>query len=157
MKIFLLVDEYDALSNDYIEPFSSTTWDGTTIQKTFKSFWAMVKSLLGPTKGVQKVFIAGISPLSLNDVANGFNVATNLSFNAVISELCGLTRTDIEAALKEVCGSDLDAYERHISIMAKFFNGYHFCKNKPVEPLYNTETCLRYLQVRTRISLDVNM
>jgi len=153
----LLVDEYDSFSNEYLEPYSIALWDGTIVEMTFKSFWATVKSLLGPTKGIQKVFITGISPLSLNDVASGFNVATNLSFNEVLSGLCGLTRADVEASLKEICGSDLGAYEHHISIMAKFFNGYHFCKNKPVEPLYNTETCLRYLQVRTHISLDVNI
>src|SRR6059058_2081694 len=151
MKIYLLVDEYDTFSNDYLEPYSAT-WVGTEAERTFKSFWSMVKSLLGPTKGIQRAFITGISPLSLTDIGSGFNIARNLSFDEDLAGLCGLTRTDVEAALKKVCGSDTDAYENHLSVMAKYFNGYHFCDQKPVETMYNTETCLIYLQVRTNTS-----
>jgi hypothetical protein len=143
----LLVDEYDTFSNDYLEPYSNVTWQGTAAEATFKSFWSTVKSLLGPTKGISRTFITGISPLSLTNVGSGFNVARNISSDKNVAGLCGLTRTDIEAALKEVGGSDTNAYEKHLSIMTNYFNGYHFCDRETVETVYNTETCIDYLQV----------
>ena len=142
----MLVDEYDAFSNDYLDPYKTTTWEGTAVEQTFKSFWSTVKLLIG-TDGISRAFITGISPLSLTDISSGFNVARNLSFDQDVSGLCGLTRTDIEAALKKVCGSDINAYNNHLAVITRYYDGYHFCDQKTVETVYNTETCLRYLQV----------
>jgi hypothetical protein len=142
--IYLLVDEYDAFTNNYLEPPNivephKTTWDGTAVGETFRSFWSMVKMLY--TEGIQKVFITGISPLSLSGVSSAFNIARNLSFHRDLAGLCGLTFSDLEATLKEI-GKD----DKHLSEMTKCFNGYHFCRKKRVETVYNTETCLAYLQ-----------
>jgi len=55
-----------------------------------------------------------------------------------LPELCGL---NLKHALIEICK---DA--KLLPEMTKSFNGYHFCWNKKVETVYNTETCLAYLQ-----------
>ena len=113
----------------------------------FTSFWSTVKSLLGPNKGISRAFITGISPLSLAGVGSGFNVARDISFDEDVAGLCGLTRKDIEASLKKACGSDINAYETHLSVVTRYYNGYHFCNERTVDTVYNTETCLTYLQV----------
>lgn len=65
-----------------------------------------------------------------------------------VAGLCGLTRADVEAALKKICTSDREI-KKHISTMTKQFNGYHFSDEQKVEPTFNTETntetCLSYL------------
>ena len=142
----MLVDEYDAFSNGYLNPYKTTTWEGTAAERTFKSFWSTVKSLLG-TNEISQAFITGTLPLSLTDIGSGFNVGRDLSFDQDVSGLCGLTRTDIKAALKKVCGSDTNAYNNHLAVMTRYYNGYHFCDGKTVETVYNTATCLHYLQV----------
>src|SRR6267378_5733820 len=114
----MLVDEYDTFSNSYLEPYG-TSWGGTAVEETFKSFWSMVKVLY--TEGIEKVFITGISPLSLTDIGSGFNVGRNLSYNKDVAAVCGLRRVDMEAALRELCDSD-DDYERHLADMTKFLN-----------------------------------
>jgi hypothetical protein len=149
----LLVDEYDTFSNNYLEPHSNVTWEGTAAEATFKSFWSTVKSLVGPTKGILRTFITGISPLSLTNISSGFNISRNISSEKEVAGVCGLTCRDIEASLKKACSSDVNAYEKHLSIMTSCFNGYHFCDQETVETVYNTETCLVYLQVRTNTSL----
>ena len=142
--IYVLVDEYDAFTNQYLqtpniaEPHK-TSWDNAAVGFTFRSFWSTVKSL--STQEIKKVFITGISPLSLSGVGSGFNVARNLSFHQDLAGLCGLTYSDIENALKEI-GKD----NKYLSEMTKYFNGYHFCRTTKVKTVYNTETCLEYLQ-----------
>src|SRR5439155_11190857 len=89
--------------------------------------------------------LSTISPLSLSGVCSGFNVARNLSFDRDLAGLCGLTYSDLEDALKGIY-KDPEAYNGFLSEMTKFFNGYHFCKDETVETVYNTETCLAYLQ-----------
>jgi hypothetical protein len=146
--IYLLVDEYDAFSNAYVDTCYNNHGAEKakrSIDANFRAFWGRVKSHLG-TNEIRKCFVTGISPLSLTDVGSGFNVATNLSFDPDLAGLCGLTRTDIEAALKQICGSDLEAKDKHLSLMTQYFNGYHFCRERKVETIYNTATCLSYLQ-----------
>ena len=102
----------------------------------------MVKSL---QRSIRRMFITGISPLSLTDIGSGFNVAANISFDERAAGLCGLARTDIEAALKICCTNE--DYQRHLSTMTKYLNGFHFCDQKKAEAIYNTDTCLSCLQV----------
>src|SRR5436305_7876138 len=72
----------------------------------------MVKLLC--SQEIRKVFITGISPLSLSGVGSAFNVARNLSFHQDLAGLCGLTSSDLQAVLK-VIGQD----QKHLSEMTK--------------------------------------
>ena len=145
-QIYLLVDEYDAFSNNYLDPYNHTLYEGTEVEAMFTSFWSTVKSLLGPNKGISRAFITGISPLSLSGIGSGFNVARDISFDKDVAGLCGLTRKDIEASLQKACDSDINAIT-HLSVVTRYYNGYHFCDERTVNTVYNTETCLNYLQV----------
>ena len=127
--IYVLVDEYDAFPNHYLELQQTAgepkiAWEGTAVGSTFKSFWSTVKSM-GRDGFIRRVFITGISPLSLSGIGSAFNVARNLSFHQDLAGLCGLTSSDLEAALKEI-GED----DKHLSEMTKCFNGYHFARTK---------------------------
>ncbi|KIX09037.1 uncharacterized protein Z518_00115 [Rhinocladiella mackenziei CBS 650.93] len=149
--IYVLVDEYDAFPNNYLEPPKTVgrpkiAWEDTAVGRTFKSFWATIKSL-GADGIIQRVFITGISPLSLSVLGSGFNVARNMSFDKDLAGLCGLTYSDLEDALKGIY-EDPEVYNGFLSEMTKFFHGYHFCNDETVETVYNTETCLAYLQCR---------
>jgi hypothetical protein len=143
--IHLLVDEYDAVTNDFLEHYN-IPYDGSAIERVFKSFWSTIKSMLPATNGIRKAFITGIAPLSFTGLSGGFNAARNLSFHVSVAGLCGLTRADIEAALEKLCDSDIDAYKKHLQDMTTYLNGYHFCNQKTLETIYNTETCLAYFQ-----------
>ncbi|KIX03496.1 uncharacterized protein Z518_07049 [Rhinocladiella mackenziei CBS 650.93] len=70
-----------------------------------------------------------------------------MSFNKNLAGLCGFTHSDLEDALEGIY-EDPEVYNGFLSEMTKFFNGYHFCKDKTVETVYNTETCLAYFQCR---------
>jgi hypothetical protein len=100
---------------------------------------------LGGDGFIRRVFITGISPLSLSSVGSSFNILSNVSFDRDLSGLCGLTTPDVEDALKKIC---MEPYDRDLvlSEMIESFNGYHFCKSEIVKSVFNTETCLAYLQ-----------
>jgi hypothetical protein len=147
--IYVLVDEYDAFPNNYLEPAKTTggpktAWGDTEVEQTFKSFWAIIKSL-GTEGRIQRIFITGISPLSLSGLGSAFNVVRNLSFHRDLAGLCGLTYSDLQDALKDI-HEDPGVYDNNLSEMTKYFNGYHFCRDQMVETVYNTETCLAYFQ-----------
>ncbi len=146
--IYVLVDEYDAFPNNYLElpktAADKITWADTDVGRTFKSFWSTIKAL-GKEGPVRRIFATGISPLSLSILSSAFNVTRNVSFKLDIAGLCGLTYSDLEGALKEIC-QDSEACNSFLSEMTKFFNGYHFCMDRVVETVCSTETCLAYFQ-----------
>ncbi|KIX01367.1 uncharacterized protein Z518_09092 [Rhinocladiella mackenziei CBS 650.93] len=150
-RIYVLVDEYDAFPNNYIKPPKTVRepgvdWDDTKVGHTFKSFWSTMKSLCAEGD-IRRIFITGISPLSLSSLGSAFNVTNNVSFNKNLAGLCGLTSSDLKDALGEIY-KDREDHSGFLSEMTEFFNGYHFCQDKEVETVYNTETCLSYLQSR---------
>ncbi|RPA91704.1 hypothetical protein L873DRAFT_270356 [Choiromyces venosus 120613-1] len=145
--IYLLADEYDAFSNEYMDPHNSQPWAESDASSLVKDFWATVKDNVGLPYGIQKCFITGISPLSLADNTSGFNIAVNMSFKKEVAGLCGLSRADVEGALERICKSKADV-ERHLDRLTRYANGYHFCRYEKSEPVFNTDTSLEYLQTR---------
>ena len=149
--IYVLVDEYDAFPNNYLTQHMTAKghnidWEDTAVGRTFRSFWATTKSLATDSI-IRRIFITGISPLSLSGVGSGFNVGRNLSFDKRLAGLCGLTRSDLEDALKRICENPADC-DRYLSEMTSYYNGYHFCMDEKVGTVFNTQTCLGYLQCR---------
>ena len=146
--IYVLVDEYDAFPNNYLDPPKTVggqvAWEDTAVGRTFKSFWSTIKSLCGTEGIVRRIFITGISPLSLSNLGSAFNVTRNLSFNRALSGLCCLTHSDLEDAVKGIY-KESESCNDFLSEMTKSFNGYHFCNDESVETVYNTESCLAYL------------
>ena len=145
IQVYLLADEYDSYLNKTLE-LDETNWGANSYGITFTSFWETVKSRL--SSGIRRTFITGISPLTFSSIRSAFNVTEDLSFDRDVAGLCGLTSLDIQASLKMICGSDLKGYQDHLSSMTEYYNGYHFCRESNVVPVYNTESCLAYLHVR---------
>ncbi|KAF9176761.1 hypothetical protein BGZ50_009714 [Haplosporangium sp. Z 11] len=146
--IYLLADEYDAFSNEFLSPDDARPWDHlrTRTNSLLKGFWATVKSTLGP-RSIAKCFITGVSPLSMADHTSGFNVATYVSWRQGLSGLCGLTEEDVLAALNQpgICKSK-DEISKHFDIMKINYNGYNFTELGEVPHVFNTNTCLEYLE-----------
>ncbi|KAI8344978.1 hypothetical protein B0O80DRAFT_534669, partial [Mortierella sp. GBAus27b] len=143
--IYLLADEYDAFSNEFLNTDDQTPWDQLRINNNslLKGFWAAVKSMLGP-RTIVKCFITGVSPLSMSDHTSGFNVATYVSWDEELSSLCGLTEEDVLAALEQ-CGPNIDV-QGHLETMKTHYNGYNFVEVGGASCVFNTNTCLEYLQ-----------
>ncbi|KAG0305521.1 hypothetical protein BGZ98_004001 [Dissophora globulifera] len=145
--VYLLADEYDALSNEFLSPDDPRPWNHLRdrANSLLKGFWATVKSKLG-LRGIAKCFITGVSPLSMADHTSGFNVATFISWREELSGLCGLTEEDVYAALKllSVSKPELDIQD-HFGIMKANYNGYLFAPSGKVH-VFNTNTCFEYLQ-----------
>ncbi|KIX04032.1 uncharacterized protein Z518_07585 [Rhinocladiella mackenziei CBS 650.93] len=148
--VYILVDEYDSFPNHYLKPpqgiegNKTTNWEETSVGATWLAFWAEMKKLAAAGR-IQRIFITGISPLSLSQVGSGFNIARNLSFHKDLAQLCGLTNSELKDTLQQITQNPTDS-EKYLSEMTICFNGFHFCRERAVKTVYNTETCLLYLQ-----------
>ncbi|KAG9063512.1 hypothetical protein KI688_004396 [Linnemannia hyalina] len=145
--IYLMADEYDSYSNDYLVPIDSVQSKlprRADADSMLKGFWASVTNGLGERK-IAQCYITGVLPQSLVDNTSGFNVARYVSWEPELGGYCGLTEADITAALKKVCKSTAKA-KKHFKIMRDHYNGFNFVPGGQGPLTYNTNTCLEYLQ-----------
>ncbi|KAI9239063.1 MAG: hypothetical protein BYD32DRAFT_479285 [Podila humilis] len=142
-----MANEYDSYSNEYLVPIDSVLWKSqrADADSVLKGFWAAVKSGLG--RSISKCYITGVSLQSLVDNTSGFNVARYVSWESKLAGFCGLMEADVAAvlALEKVCRSTIKA-KKHLKIMKDHYNGFNFVPGGRGPLIYNTNTCLKYLQ-----------
>jgi hypothetical protein len=141
----LLADEYDAYANGYMDPHDPRSWSNTEPFNVLKAFWSNVKAGKS-AHGIKKVYITGVTPLLLSDLISGGNDQENISFSSQISTICGLTQSDVLEALRIICNNE-EEVQKHFKELKQHANGYHFCDERRVDPVFNTQTALSYLQV----------
>jgi hypothetical protein len=95
--------------------------------------------------GIKKVYATGITPLILGDLFGGANDQQNISFSPRMSTICRLTRSDVQEALRVICNNE-EEVRKHLKKLQHYANGYHFCRDRRVEPVFNSQTALSYLQ-----------
>ncbi|MBQ9367304.1 MAG: AAA family ATPase, partial [Victivallales bacterium] len=95
-KIYIMVDEYDNFSNRILAQSGSEAYRTLTHGTGFfKSFFALLKA---QNKVITNILLTGVSPMTLDDVTSGFNIAENISQDSQLSTLCGFTHKDIRQA-----------------------------------------------------------
>ena len=149
-KLYLLVDEYDNFANEVmISPLRGTDRYQRLVENegTIKTFFKAVKAG-AEGRGVDRVFLTGISPVVLSDMTSGYNVAEDLSQRPRFHDLCGFTETELRVALDAVAvAHDLDAgqVDTALTLMRDFYNGYRFTPQRD-ERIYNPTLVLYFLK-----------
>ena len=79
-KIYLLIDEYDNFTNTLLTDFGEGEYKRITRQAGyFKQFFTNLKLLTsGSGSGLARLFITGVSPVTMDDVTSGFNIGDNI-------------------------------------------------------------------------------
>jgi hypothetical protein len=130
-----------------MDPNDPRSWSDTEPFRVLKAFWSTVKAGRKSDYGIRKVYITGVTPLLLSGLTSGANEQENISFVPEMSTICGLTRPDVLEALRVICNSEEEVQE-HFKELQHHANGYHFCQQQSVTPVFNTQTALSYLHVR---------
>jgi Protein of unknown function (DUF1703)./Predicted AAA-ATPase. len=142
-KIFLLIDEYDHFANSMLadDPklFQSVMGKGGFV----RSFYETIKA--ATQRGtVDRLFITGVTPLMLDSMTSGFNIARNLSLHRDFNAAMGFTQTEVAALIQplvETCQLDTNVL---LDDMAHWYNGYRF-HPKATETVYNANMVLYFL------------
>ncbi|WP_205739315.1 AAA family ATPase [Halocella sp. SP3-1] len=137
-KIYLIIDEYDHFANDIIAMGDSDFYKEVIRATGFvRDFYETVK--IGSKEVIDRVFITGISPVMLDDLTSGFNIAVNITLNRLVNEMLGFTEDEVKRIIEEL-NIDLDK-EELLSELRKNYKGYLFNKDSK-ERLYNPDMIL---------------
>ncbi len=145
-KLCLLIDEYDNFVNEVMVKDAATYWALFDNDGPFKELFKSVKSGT-EGKGLDRVFVTGVSPVALNDLTSGFNNADDVSHHPTLASLCGFQEAEIRGALERIAGErSLEASpEELLDVMRTWYNGYRFTEDSE-DLVYNPTNVLYFLK-----------
>ena len=152
--LYVIIDEYDHFANEILTRDKNAFRDITSTAEghagLIKQFYAQLKAYYRGNRpgGIDRFFITGVSPVSLDSVTSGFNIATNISSLSVFNEMTGFTHDELSEVIDETVDftqlPDDITKERVIRFMEENYDGYAFEK-KAKNKLFNSNLCLAYL------------
>ncbi len=148
IPLYVLIDEYDNFANTVLAYQGAEAYhEFTHGAGFFRNFFATLKAGTAQTGSVDRLFVTGVSPITMDDVTSGFNIGTNLSLRAEFNEMLGFTEEEVRSLLETyrrlgVFDQEPDAV---LDTMREWYDGYRFAKGAD-SPIYNTDMVLYYLQ-----------
>ncbi len=148
ISLYVLIDEYDNFANTILAYRGAEAYESFTHGGGFyRSFFATLKAGAGQGGGVERTFITGVSPITMDDVTSGFNIGTNVSLMPEFNELLGFTEGEVRSILESyrdhgVLDQDVD---EALAVMSEWYDGYRFAK-RAQQAVYNTDMVLYYVK-----------
>ena len=147
IPLYLLIDEYDNFANTILAHRGADAYQALTHGGGFyRSFFATLKA--GTEIGsVERLFVTGVSPVTMDDVTSGFNIGSNLSLQPEFNEMLGFTEDEVRRMVHTY--RDLGVFDQEVTAalatMREWYDGYRFAKAAG-NVVYNTDMVLYYLK-----------
>jgi hypothetical protein len=153
--LYVIIDEYDNFANHLITTNQDPLYYALTADGSFlKTFFKTLKE--GREIGaIANVFITGILPITMDDLASAFNVATYLTLDATFEAMAGFTQAEVDHLLDQIYADyPLDPTTRpEINALIKnHYDGYHFVAPEN-EPIYNATSLMYFLRELTEYGI----
>ena len=99
LKIYLFIDEYDHFTNQILAHKEHETryCEQTHGEGYLRHFFDTIKGAAGDSLG--RVFVTGVSPVTMDDLTSGFNIGTNYSLSQEFNEMVGFTEEEVREML----------------------------------------------------------
>ncbi len=139
----LLIDEYDHFANTILatdlQLFQRIMGKGGFV----RSFYEVLKT--ATQRGtLDRLFITGVTPLILDSLTSGFNMAKNLSLHADFNAAMGFTAIETQALLQPLAAQcKLDSGQLMQDVTG-WYNGYRF-HPASVETVFNSDMVLYFV------------
>ena len=98
-KIYLFIDEYDHFTNQILahKEHEKRYREQTHGEGYLRLFFDTIKGAAGSSLG--RVFVTGVSPVTMDDLTSGFNIGTNYSLAPEFNEMTGFTEEEVREML----------------------------------------------------------
>ena len=147
IRLCVLVDEYDNFANTVLARRGAEAYESFTHGGGFyRSFFATLKAGTAGG-GIERLFVTGVSPVTMDDVTSGFNIGSNISLDPRFNDVLGFTEAEVRDILetyREGGALSRDADEI-LGVMREWCNGYRFAKSAEKD-VYNTDMVLYHVK-----------
>ena len=100
LALYITIDEYDNFTNTILAESRESYEALCHGDGFFKQFFNELKlATTGTDAPVTRLFVTGVTPVTMDDVTSGFNIASNISLNPAFAAFTGFTHGDVRAML----------------------------------------------------------
>ena len=153
--LYLIIDEYDNFTNVILNERGENVYHAITHADGF--YRDVFKKFKG---NFERIFMMGVSPVTLDDVTSGFNIGWNISIKPEFDEMLGFSTTDVVEMFtyyKEhgsIPGdSDIDAI---VNDMKPWYDNYCFAINRYGQvTMYNSVMVLYFIDQYIHNNCDI--
>ena len=140
-KIYVIIDEYDHFANELLgfntDQFKNLVSKNGKVRKWYEILKKGTESV------VDRIFITGVAPITLDSLTSGFNISSDMTQDERFNEMMGFTEKELRELMTEL-GIDIENQENILPIMKENYDGYKFSK-RGKEKIYNSNMCLYFL------------
>lgn len=147
IPLYLIIDEYDNFTNTVLnEQGENVYWAITYADGFYRDVFKKFKGMF------ERIFITGVSPVTLDDVTSGFNIGWHISTKPEFNQMLGFSLEEVRkmfAYYKEVGGipatSDIEVM---IDEMKPWYDNYCFSEDalKNQSKVFNCDMVIYYLR-----------
>ena len=145
--LYLIIDEYDSFTNIvFSEQVEETYFKTSLIGRFYSHVFKLFKGMF------ERIFLTGVSPVTLDDLTSGFNIGWNISMAPELDKMLGFSTEDVRQMFtyyKEAgqlpADSDIEAM---ISEIKPWYDNYCFgeeCLESDIR-VFNCDMVLYYLR-----------
>ena len=145
--LYLIIDEYDNFTNIVLSEHGEAIYNNMThasgfYREVFKKFKGMF----------ERIFLTGVSPVTLDDLTSGFNIGWNVSMAPELDKMLGFSTEDVHQMFiyyKEAGQLPADCdIEAMIAEMKPWYDNYCFAKECLESDIrvFNCDMVLYYLR-----------
>lgn len=145
--LYLIIDEYDNFTNVVLneqgnEVYRAITHASGFYRDAFKNYKGMF----------DRIFMTGVSPVTLDDLTSGFNIGWNISTNPLFNQMLGFSQEDVRAMMRyyQEAGRLTGDVDEMIQEIKPWYDNYCFAKEslKRDSKVFNSDMVLYYLRHR---------
>ncbi len=158
-KIYVIVDEYDHFANELLGFNTNQFKNLVSKNGKVRKWYEILKE--GTESVVDRIFITGVAPITLDSLTSGFNISSDKTQDERFNEMMGFTEKELKELMK-VQNIKKEEQETLIPIMRENYDGYKFSLHGK-EKIYNSNMCLYFLNSYTELGripeqlIDVNI
>ena len=145
IPLYLIIDEYDNFTNQMIRATGVKDYRDITHGAGFYRNW--FKKFKGE---FDRIFMTGVSPVTMDDLTSGFNIAANMTLDAACNATLGFSEAevlqmyaDFKSTGKFTAGDPAEI----VKSIKPWYDGYCFAERKVgVECVFNSDMTLYHLK-----------
>ena len=142
-KIYLLIDEYDHFANEILSFHFKHFSEMVSRSGFVRKFYETIKAATGDGI-VDRMFVTGVTPITLDSLTSGFNIARNLSLLGSYNEMMGFRQTEVKQLIEQTGLETSNSLNNPLADIRQWYNGYLFHEESQ-NRIYNPDMVLYFL------------
>ena len=158
-NLYIFIDEYDHFANrlllqdrrEYLDVVSQK-------EAVFKQFFTVLKAgTSGNNAPIKRMFITGVTPMTMYDVTSGFNIGSNISLNSSFNEMLGFSEDEVKEMMEY-----FNVPSKYFELAKEWYDNYQFSEDN-ISKIFNTDMISYFVEEYHKINklprelIDINV